>query len=139
MAVQVFKITEMMGMPPDYMLERGRKTASYFRRERKDAPWSRIPAKKVDSLSMMCRHLSIYVFLFLFLFLSHLCLCLSFSPSLDHRPYPRESVYLRLSASPPPLSVCLLGLKLALDCVSLDAPVGHWFSNAWMAPPHPEY
>eukprot|EP00053_Salpingoeca_punica_P012448 m.111451 g.111451 ORF g.111451 m.111451 type:complete len:544 (+) comp15950_c5_seq1:649-2280(+) len=43
---QIFKITEVLGMPPDHMLDRGRKTANYFKRAAPDQPYVRLPGKK---------------------------------------------------------------------------------------------
>ena len=43
----MFKITEVCGMPPDHMLNNGKKTANYFARASKDQPWQRVPSKKV--------------------------------------------------------------------------------------------
>ena len=41
---QIFKITELLGMPPDGMLESGSKTQKYFRRV--GSIWERMPVKK---------------------------------------------------------------------------------------------
>lgn len=43
---QVFKITETLGLPPDDMLDKGRKTSSYFRRPVKGSGYERVPCKK---------------------------------------------------------------------------------------------
>ena len=43
---QVLKITETFGIPPSAMLEKGRKTASYFKRGSKDSPWERVATTK---------------------------------------------------------------------------------------------
>ena len=43
---QLFKISETFGIPPSEMLLKGRKTASYFKRVTKDAPWERVAAAK---------------------------------------------------------------------------------------------
>jgi hypothetical protein len=44
---QVFKISETLGIPPSYMLEKGRKTASYFKRASAELPWERVASTKV--------------------------------------------------------------------------------------------
>lgn len=44
---QLFKITEVLGMPPSWMLERGRKTANYFRQLTRGGPYERLPSKKI--------------------------------------------------------------------------------------------
>eukprot|EP00047_Mylnosiga_fluctuans_P002550 m.224960 g.224960 ORF g.224960 m.224960 type:complete len:492 (+) comp11181_c0_seq1:397-1872(+) len=43
---QMFKITEVCGMPPDHMLNNGKKTANYFSRPSREQPYTRVPAKK---------------------------------------------------------------------------------------------
>lgn len=43
---QMFKITEVCGMPPDHMLNHGKKTSNYFFRPSKDQPYQRVPGKK---------------------------------------------------------------------------------------------
>jgi len=43
---QLFKISETFGIPPSAMLEKGRKTASYFKRASKDTPWERVASAK---------------------------------------------------------------------------------------------
>lgn len=44
---QLFKITEVLGMPPTWMLERGRKTANYFKQAARAGPFERLPSKKI--------------------------------------------------------------------------------------------
>eukprot|EP00051_Salpingoeca_urceolata_P018357 m.257069 g.257069 ORF g.257069 m.257069 type:complete len:463 (+) comp19179_c0_seq3:314-1702(+) len=43
---QVFKITELLGFPPTHMLEKARKTHSYFRKTSVNGPYQRVPCKK---------------------------------------------------------------------------------------------
>ena len=44
---QVFKISETFGIPPSEMLEKGRKTSSYFKRASAELPWERVASTKV--------------------------------------------------------------------------------------------
>lgn len=39
---QMMKLTEVLGIPPDHMLEKARKTDSYFKRSSKTGPWERV-------------------------------------------------------------------------------------------------
>lgn len=43
---QLFKITELLGFPPTHMLEKARKTHSYFRRTAVNGPYQRVPCKR---------------------------------------------------------------------------------------------
>lgn len=54
---QVFKITETFGIPPSHMLERGRKTANYFRRNSKTQAWERV-VTRTEYLPVGSRKLS---------------------------------------------------------------------------------
>jgi serine/threonine protein kinase len=47
LTMQMFKISEVCGMPPDHMLNNGKKTANFFSRPSRDQPYTRVPAKKV--------------------------------------------------------------------------------------------
>lgn len=53
---QIYKITETLGLPPDLMLDAGRKTASYFRKSSKGG-YERLQAKK-EYKPFMARTLS---------------------------------------------------------------------------------
>jgi hypothetical protein len=44
---QMMKITEVCGMPPDHMLNNGRKVSNYFTRPSRDQPYQRVVTKKV--------------------------------------------------------------------------------------------
>jgi len=44
---QVFKISETFGLPPDYMMEKGRKTSSYFKKPAQGMAWERVATTKV--------------------------------------------------------------------------------------------
>jgi len=43
---QMFKISEVCGLPPDHMLNNGKKTANYFSRPSRDDPYTRVVSKK---------------------------------------------------------------------------------------------
>lgn len=43
---QVFKISETFGLPPDYMMEKGRKTSSYFKKPAQGVAWERVASTK---------------------------------------------------------------------------------------------
>lgn len=43
---QMMKITEVCGMPPDHMLNNGRKVSNYFTRTSRDQPYQRVATKK---------------------------------------------------------------------------------------------
>lgn len=43
---QMMKITEVCGMPPDHMLNNGRKVSNYFARPSRDQPYQRVTTKK---------------------------------------------------------------------------------------------
>ncbi len=64
---QVFKITEMFGIPPSHMLEKGRKTANYFRRSTKVRVFLELREGQPTSL-IFSFFLSSFLFFFFFFF-----------------------------------------------------------------------